>query len=58
VRTVREYERAGVAGLHMEDQVAPKKCGHIAGKQIIPTQEFCDKIRAASEHRTVPAGEV
>ncbi len=42
VRTVREYERAGVAGLHMEDQVAPKKCGHIAGKQIIPTQEFCD----------------
>src|SRR3990172_5404181 len=54
VRTVREYERAGVAGLHMEDQVAPKKCGHIAGKQVIPTQEFCDKIRAASEHRTDP----
>jgi 2-methylisocitrate lyase-like PEP mutase family enzyme len=52
VRTVREYERAGVAGLHMEDQVAPKKCGHIAGKQVIPTQEFCDKIRAASEYRT------
>jgi PEP phosphonomutase and related enzymes len=38
----------------MEDQVAPKKCGHIAGKQIIPTQEFCDKIRAASEYRTDP----
>jgi 2-methylisocitrate lyase-like PEP mutase family enzyme len=54
VRTVREYERAGVAGLHMEDQVAPKKCGHIAGKQVIPTQEFCDKIRAASEYRTDP----
>src|SRR3989442_2656701 len=54
VRTVREYERAGVAGLHMEDQVAPKKCGHIAGKQIIPTQEFCDKVRAASEYRTDP----
>src|SRR3989441_10335363 len=54
VRTVREYERAGVAGLHIEDQVAPKKCGHIAGKQIIPTQEFCDKIRAASEYRTDP----
>jgi len=52
VRTVREYERAGVAGLHIEDQVAPKKCGHIAGKQIIPVQEFCDKIRAASEYRT------
>src|SRR5947199_3395751 len=54
VRTVREYERAGVAGLHMEDQVAPKKCGHIAGKQVIPTQEYCDKIRAASEYRTDP----
>ena len=40
VRTVREYERAGVAGLHIEDQVAPKKCGHIAGKQVIPTAEF------------------
>lgn len=52
VRTVREYERAGVAGLHIEDQVAPKKCGHIAGKQVIPTDEFCDKIRAASEYRT------
>ena len=38
VRTVREYERAGVAGLHIEDQVAPKKCGHIAGKQVIPTR--------------------
>ncbi len=54
VRTVREYERAGVAGLHIEDQVAPKKCGHIAGKQIIPAQEFCDKIRAAAEYRTDP----
>jgi 2-methylisocitrate lyase-like PEP mutase family enzyme len=54
VRTVREYERAGVAGLHIEDQVAPKKCGHIAGKQVIPTAEFCDKIRAAAEYRTDP----
>ena len=54
VRTVREYEKAGVAGLHIEDQVAPKKCGHIAGKQVIPTEEFCDKIRAASEYRTDP----
>ena len=35
VRTVREYEKAGVAGLHIEDQVSPKKCGHIAGKQVI-----------------------
>ncbi len=54
VRTVREYERAGVAGLHLEDQVAPKKCGHIAGKQVVPTAEFCDKIRAAVEYRTDP----
>src|SRR5207244_9162758 len=54
VRTVREYERAGVAGLHLEDQVAPKKCGHIAGKQIIPAREFADKIRAAVEYRTDP----
>ena len=54
VRTVREYEKAGVAGLHLEDQVAPKKCGHIAGKQVIPTREFADKIRAASEYRTDP----
>ena len=52
VRTVREYERAGVAGLHIEDQVAPKKCGHIAGKQVVPAQEMADKLRAASEYRT------
>ncbi len=54
VRTVREYERAGVAALHLEDQVAPKKCGHIAGKQVIPAREFADKIRAAVEYRTDP----
>ena len=54
VRTVREYERAGVAGLHVEDQVAPKKCGHIAGKQVIPAKEFADKVRAATEYRTDP----
>ena len=54
VRTVREYERAGVAGLHIEDQVAPKKCGHIAGKQVIPAREFADKVRAAAEYRTDP----
>ncbi|MBI1845439.1 MAG: isocitrate lyase/PEP mutase family protein [Candidatus Rokubacteria bacterium] len=54
VRTVREYERAGVAALHLEDQVASKKCGHIAGKQVIPMKEFAEKIRAAAEHRTDP----
>src|ERR1041384_7765244 len=36
IRTVHEYERAGVAAIHMEDQVAPKKCGHMEGKQLIP----------------------
>ena len=52
VRTVREYEKAGVAGLHLEDQVAPKKCGHIVGKQVVPPKEFADKIQAAVEYRT------
>jgi carboxyvinyl-carboxyphosphonate phosphorylmutase len=54
VRTVREYEKAGVAGLHIEDQVAPKKCGHIAGKQVVEAKEFADKIRAAVEYKTDP----
>jgi carboxyvinyl-carboxyphosphonate phosphorylmutase len=54
VRTVREYEKAGVAGCHIEDQVAPKKCGHIAGKQVVDAKEFADKIRAAVEYRTDP----
>jgi carboxyvinyl-carboxyphosphonate phosphorylmutase len=54
VRTVREYEKAGVAGLHLEDQVAPKKCGHIAGKQVVEAKEFADKIRAAVEYKTDP----
>lgn len=47
IRTVREYERAGVAGIHIEDQVAPKKCGHFEGKQIIPAEEMVKKIEAA-----------
>ena len=51
IRTVREYERAGVAGIHLEDQVFPKKCGHIAGKAVIPMREFAEKIRAAAENR-------
>ncbi len=52
IRTVREYERAGVAAIHLEDQVFPKKCGHIAGKAVIPAKEFAEKIRAAAENRT------
>jgi 2-methylisocitrate lyase-like PEP mutase family enzyme len=46
-RTVREYESRGVAGIHIEDQVAPKRCGHLDGKEIISADEFVAKIRAA-----------
>jgi 2,3-dimethylmalate lyase len=51
IRTVREYEAAGVAALHIEDQVAPKRCGHMAGKDVIPASEMCEKVRAAVEAR-------
>lgn len=51
LRTVREYERAGVAGLHIEDQVAPKKCGHMEGKQVVPVAEMVAKVRAAVDAR-------
>ena len=47
LRTVREYEAAGVAALHIEDQVAPKRCGHMAGKAVIPPSEMVEKVRAA-----------
>lgn len=50
-RTVREYERAGVAGFHIEDQVFPKKCGFMAGKAVIPMEEHVQKVRAALEAR-------
>jgi 2-methylisocitrate lyase-like PEP mutase family enzyme len=53
-RTVRTYEAAGVAALHIEDQVAPKRCGHLSGHQVIPRAEFAGKIRAAAEARTDP----
>jgi 2,3-dimethylmalate lyase len=53
-RTVRAYEAAGVAALHIEDQVAPKRCGHLSGHQIVPTGEFTGKIRAAVEARGDP----
>lgn len=53
-RTVRMYETAGVAALHLEDQVLPKRCGHLAGKQVVPLEEFAQKIRAAVEARTDP----
>ena len=51
-RTVREYEARGVAGIHIEDQVAPKRCGHLAGKEVVSRDEFVSKIRAAVEARS------
>jgi 2,3-dimethylmalate lyase len=53
-RTVQLYEAAGVAGLHLEDQVAPKKCGHMAGKQVVPAEEMVQKVRAAVDARRDP----
>ena len=51
IRTVREYERAGVAAIHIEDQILPKKCGHMENKQVIAAEEMVEKIRAAVEAR-------
>jgi 2-methylisocitrate lyase-like PEP mutase family enzyme len=51
VRTVREFERAGAAGVLLEDQVTPKRCGHFQGKQLIPTTEMVLKLRAALDAR-------
>jgi len=53
-RTVREYEAAGVAGIHIEDQLFPKKCGFFEGKQVIAQDEAVQKIRAALDARTDP----
>ncbi|MHB1935481.1 MAG: isocitrate lyase/PEP mutase family protein [Acidobacteriaceae bacterium] len=53
-RTVHEYERHGAAGIHIEDQVFPKKCGHLDRKQVIPRHEFVSKIRAAVSARQSP----
>jgi 2-methylisocitrate lyase-like PEP mutase family enzyme len=51
VRTVRAFERAGAAGIQIEDQVFPKKCGHFAGKHVIEAQEMVQKIKAAVDAR-------
>lgn len=51
IRTVVEYERAGAAGLHIEDQVFPKRCGHLDGKELIAADDMADKIAAAAKHR-------
>jgi 2-methylisocitrate lyase-like PEP mutase family enzyme len=53
-RTVQEYEAAGVAGMHIEDQLFPKKCGFFEGKQVIAQEEAVQKIRAALDARTDP----
>jgi 2,3-dimethylmalate lyase len=51
MRTVREYAAAGVAAVHIEDQVAPKRCGHMEGKEVIDAAEMVEKVRAAVEAR-------
>jgi 2-methylisocitrate lyase-like PEP mutase family enzyme len=54
IRTVREYEKSGVAAFHIEDQVSPKKCGHYEGKEVISLQEMVGKIHAAADTRQDP----
>ena len=51
-RTIREYERAGVAAVHIEDQQFPKRCGHLDDKRVVPIAEMTQKIRAAVDART------
>lgn len=51
IRTTVEYERAGAAAMHIEDQVFPKRCGHLDGKNLIPAGEMAEKVAAAAEHR-------
>ena len=54
IRTVREFEKTGVAGFHLEDQVSPKKCGHYEGKQLVSKKEMVGKIKAAVDTRADP----
>ncbi|MDD4570125.1 MAG: isocitrate lyase/PEP mutase family protein [Tepidanaerobacteraceae bacterium] len=51
IRTVQEYEQAGVAAIQLEDQIAPKKCGHMTGRQVVPLDEMLGKIEAAKSAR-------
>jgi len=55
IRTVREFERAGVAAIQLEDQALPKRCGHLRGKELISLEEMVGKLRAAAWARTDPA---
>lgn len=52
MRLIRDYERAGVAGVHLEDQELPKRCGHLPGKRLVPVEEHVARIRAACDART------
>jgi len=54
IRTVQDYEQAGVAGLHLEDQALPKRCGHMGGKQVVALGEMVGKIEAAAAARRDP----
>ena len=54
VRTVREYERVGVAAIHIEDQITPKRCGHLDGKEVISLPEMMKKLEAALASRADP----
>jgi len=55
-RTVTQYARAGVAGLHIEDQIQTKRCGHLLGKQVVSREEFVTRIRAAVIARDATTG--
>jgi len=55
VRTVIEMERAGLAGIHLEDQVSPKRCGHLEGKDVVPVAHMVSKIRAAVSAKSDPS---
>src|SRR6266446_3559596 len=54
-KTVREMIRAGAAGIHLEDQVEAKRCGHLAGKQLVGSKEMAERIKAAVKGKTDPA---
>lgn len=55
MRTVIEMERSGLAGIHLEDQVSPKRCGHLDGKAVIPSEDMARKIRAAVDSKKDPS---
>ena len=54
LHTLKGFERAGVAGFHIEDQVFPKRCGHLEGKTMVPAEDLAVKIRAIKENQTDP----